>query len=117
MKTTLLYLFLLAIYPGKRQVLIFYNANGTALKDKQLAELKKNATGVEDRDMIVYTYSTTAKEEVKKWKIDAAKPFTVLLIGKDDGEKMRSDSVVNAATFFNTIDAMPMRKSEIKENR
>lgn len=116
MKTFFLYFFLFAMYPGKRQVLIFYNTNGTALKDKQLAELKKNAADLENRDMTIETYATTNKAEVKKWHIDAARPFTVLLVGKDGGEKLRSDSVVVATTLFNTIDAMPMRKSEIKHN-
>ena len=118
MKTVLLYFFLFMLYPEKRQVLVFYNPDGTALKEKQLAELKKDATGFEDRNMMVLAYPIpTSKAEVKKWHINADKPFTVILVGKDGGEKLRADTVITTTTFFNTIDAMPMRKSEMKENR
>lgn len=116
MKTLFLYLMLFIVYPGKRQVLIFFNEDGTATKEKQLAMLKKNASGLKERDIAIQTFLTTApasKDEVQKWQIDASKPFTVILIGKDGGEKLRSDSVLPATKFFTTIDAMPMRKDEM----
>ena len=37
--------------------------------------------------------------------------FTVLLIGKDGGEKRRSATPMSVATLTATIDAMPMRQS------
>lgn len=38
--------------------------------------------------------------------------FTVILIGKDGGEKMRVSQPISAGALFATIDAMPMRKNE-----
>ena len=39
--------------------------------------------------------------------------FTALLIGKDGGVKVRSGSVIENGDLFSTIDAMPMRQSEM----
>lgn len=38
--------------------------------------------------------------------------FQVVLVGKDGGVKLRSDSVVRNVEIFDLIDSMPMRKSE-----
>jgi hypothetical protein len=35
-------------------------------------------------------------------------------VGKDGGEKLRSDTVVSPEQLFSIIDAMPMRKDEMK---
>ena len=40
--------------------------------------------------------------------------FAVLLIGKDGGEKLRSARPIPAERLFGTIDAMPMRRDEMK---
>ncbi len=37
-----------------------------------------------------------------------------ILIGKDGGEKLRSGTPMNTGKIFGTIDAMPMRKGEMK---
>ena len=46
----------------------------------------------------------------KGYKLPADR-FTVILIGKDGGEKRRSTNPMSAATLTATIDAMPMRRS------
>jgi hypothetical protein len=40
--------------------------------------------------------------------------FTVILIGKDGGEKLRSHQPLSLDTLRSTIDAMPMRQDEMK---
>jgi hypothetical protein len=40
--------------------------------------------------------------------------FTVILIGKDGGEKLRSHQPISLDTLRSTIDAMPMRQEEMK---
>jgi len=40
--------------------------------------------------------------------------FTVILIGKDGGEKLRSHQPVSLDTLRSTIDAMPMRQEEMR---
>ena len=46
----------------------------------------------------------------RSYKLPADR-FTVILIGKDGGEKRRSDTPMSAATLTATIDAMPMRRA------
>lgn len=41
--------------------------------------------------------------------------FRVLLVGKDGGVKLTSGSPMAAATLFSTIDAMPMRRNEMRK--
>lgn len=45
----------------------------------------------------------------RKYRLPAG--FTVILIGKDGGEKLRSAHPFPAAALAETIDAMPMRKA------
>jgi hypothetical protein len=45
----------------------------------------------------------------------AADRFCILLIGKDGGVKLRSDEPVPAESLFALIDAMPMRRQEMRE--
>ena len=41
--------------------------------------------------------------------------FVVILVGKDGGEKLRSTEVVRLEKLYGTIDAMPMRRREMRE--
>lgn len=45
---------------------------------------------------------------------DAA--FEILLIGLDGGVKMRKTSTVTPQKLYDTIDSMPMRRSELRNN-
>ncbi|MBW4517481.1 MAG: DUF4174 domain-containing protein [Timaviella obliquedivisa GSE-PSE-MK23-08B] len=43
--------------------------------------------------------------------------FTVILVGKDGTEKQRSQTPIDPATIFRTIDAMPMRQQEMRDRQ
>ena len=47
--------------------------------------------------------------------IKAGSKFNVLLIGKDGGVKATWNRLINTNELFALIDAMPMRKSEMKK--
>lgn len=49
-----------------------------------------------------------------RYGIDADR-FSILLIGKDGGVKLRSGETVPARSLFALIDAMPMRRQEMRE--
>jgi hypothetical protein len=95
--------------------------------NRQLNELKLNWKGVLDRDLIVliqrdnlmqYTpdemFST--EEGLDMGLLDDAADFQFLLIGKDGTVKMMSEEMVAHEKLFSTIDAMPMRKQEMRDN-
>jgi hypothetical protein len=50
----------------------------------------------------------------KKYKA-AAKTFTFILIGKDGGVKLRANEPISKEKLYRTVDDMPMRKSEMKQ--
>jgi hypothetical protein len=61
--------------------------------------------------------SMTAAEQAatrKRFHI-APNAFTVILIGKDGGEKLRSSIPLSVDTLRSTIDAMPMRQDEMRQ--
>lgn len=103
------------MYPGKREILLFYKETGTVLHNEQLAILNQNKAGLKERDILVQTYKITEQtKEAAKRNVPASASFVFLLIGKDGGEKARFDSVISAEKLFSIIDAMPMRKQEMK---
>ena len=103
------------MYSNHREVYIFYTKTGIDLKEKQLAESDKDKNGWQERNLVLHIMdNNTARSATERWKIEATQPFTFLLIGKDGSEKFRSDSFVSNSQLFSLIDAMPMRKVEMK---
>ena len=41
--------------------------------------------------------------------------FAAVLVGKDGGEKFRSEGPVSPEVLFEIIDAMPMRRREMRD--
>jgi hypothetical protein len=97
---------------AKRQLLIFGQPQ-SQLVLQQLELLKKDAAGVEERDIII---TLVAKENpiFKKYKMEASKRLTIILVGKDGGEKHRTYNVITAQQLFALVDAMPMRQAEMR---
>ena len=97
---------------GKRQVLIFGQPQSQVVL-QQLELLKKDAAGMDERDIII---TLVAKENsiYKKYKVEVSTPLTVILVGKDGGEKHRTHNVITAEQLFSLVDAMPMRQAEMR---
>ena len=111
----LLTIIMLLITEQPRRVLLFYKNDSKEVWMKESAELEAHKLGVRERDINVESYEFSKNpEQWKKWKVDPSKSFTFILIGRDGGEKHRSDKFVSHQDLFGKIDAMPMRKNEIK---
>lgn len=116
-----------------RPVLIFGSA-GDARVNEQYSALKDHAAESNDRQMHVILLCDTplpqfqdggAKPEIsvatpaeqqalrKRFHV-APEAFAVILVGKDGGEKLRSDRPVTWERLQSTIDAMPMRQQEMR---
>ena len=101
-------------FTNHRIILIF--GNNTTLVQRQLVLLQKDSSGLAERDLIVkqvkpgdYLYES--------YQIKPDEPFTVILIGKDGGEKYRSANMLTTNRLFATIDAMPMRQAEMRRQK
>ena len=77
------------------------------------AKFKK---GMAERDILIEQFCLTAANRNKfiTHKIAIDTGFTLILVGRDGGEKFRSTKLVSATTIFGIVDAMPMRIQEIK---
>lgn len=101
-----------------RRVLLFYTENGLEKWKSQVKALEGHQKDVRERDIEVksFPFSKANASEWDKWEIDSTNSFTFLLIGRDGGEKLKSSEVVTPGKLFGLIDAMPMRKQEVKKN-
>ena len=101
----------------KGRVLLIYAPEGS---DKQLARqeelLRSHDAELRERDVTQTVLQARGEnpEIFERLKLSGA-GFTLLLIGKDGGEKLRSHNVVAPETLCRLIDSMPMRQEEMRE--
>jgi hypothetical protein len=96
-----------------RKLLLF--GKGQVEFQTQLQWLEKDSLEVTERDLKIEAVEFN-NELAKRYHIKSGE-FTVLLIGRDGGEKYRTHAPVTTKRLFGIIDAMPMRKSEIQHKR
>lgn len=107
----------------QRLVLVFTDEPDAAWR-RQLDILDRHRGGLDDRDLVCYRLvGETGEGPAGPLETDAARAlrrrfepegFTVVLVGKDGGEKERWHAPVAAETLFGVIDAMPMRRREME---
>jgi Domain of unknown function (DUF4174) len=78
----------------------------------QLQWLENDSLGVTERDVKIEAAEFNS-ELAKRYHIKSSE-FTILLIGRDGGEKYRTHAPITTKRLFGIIDAMPMRQSEIQ---
>lgn len=98
-----------------RSIIIFGNKDLMAVK-QQWELLQKDSIGLTERD-IQLTLVAPGGKEYQKFSVNPLDPFTVILVGRDGGEKYRSTEVTSTKQFFTLIDAMPMRKVEMRKQK
>ncbi len=97
-------------HTAKRTVLLFADKSSQSALKQQEHILMADKAGLQQRDVEVIIYDSKSAA-AKTNHIRSG--FTVLLIGKDNGEKLRSHQPVTTKKLFGLIDAMPMRKDEM----
>ncbi len=107
----------------KRVLLVFDNGNNQ-LAEQQLTVAANHVDGFKERDLLLVGISGSnpavptallsgADDAAARKQFHvAAEQFTVLLIGKDGGEKLRSHQPITWSKLKSAIDAMPMRQQE-----
>lgn len=131
---------LLANYKWKNRILvIFSDSKDDPLFQKQLQLFADNKEELKERDLIIFQafkeedtekgitpnqkpISSSDIEQLKK-RFDFSfgedkNKFAVFLVGKDGGTKLKTENEILALEkLFRTIDAMPMRQSEMREHK
>jgi hypothetical protein len=109
-------LLLAAQQSNYRRILIFApDSANVSFKNQNRIFQKEDAACVE-RDIIVEYYVLKSKGVHFFDKYQVSKnDFTLLLIGKDGFVKLRSKEVVKPERIYALVDAMPMRKDEMRK--
>jgi hypothetical protein len=111
---------------NSRILLIFAPGPNDPQLQIQLRRLNDNAAAVTDRDLVPVavpykspspTPAAFTDDEAlaarRRFQVDPGN-FTVILIGKDGGEKLRSGKPLSINQLLDAIDSMPMRKEEMR---
>ena len=99
-------------YRWKNRVLLLFGNPTSDKLQNQKAILATDPDGLADRDMVILEPPQT-KTLAKRYKVDP-KNFTVILVGKDGGEKLRQEEPATLDQLFGLIDQMPMRQQEMR---
>ena len=111
-----------------RLLFIFAPQEGDAFAQALQNEILTQPDEISERDLVVFKIFETGPSYQENIQIDTrtaaairnkfAAPlghFTCILVGKDGGIKLRQDSQVKLEKVFNLIDAMPMRREEMRQ--
>jgi hypothetical protein len=93
--------------------------------DRQIIDQKSE---VEDRDLLIFSILLQGPSQMNTTAIDREeadlirdrfmippKEFSLILIGKDGGIKLKRNDQVDLIEVFELIDSMPMRKDEMRQ--
>ena len=103
------------------------NANDPFFKNLQSQILAQKAE-MDDRDLIVFELpakgtARIGKRPLERQQADSIRSyfdipsytFSLILVGKDGGIKLKRDDRVDLGDIFGLIDSMPMRQNEMRQ--
>lgn len=98
-------------------VLIFTPSDSDEMYVRQRNLFQDQQAGFEERDLLSYVFfdeSPDGNAPREQFGVENG-AFTVILVGKDGGEKFRWQEPVGPKDLFDRIDVMPMRRRELRE--
>jgi len=110
-----------------RPVLVFTPQAGHSLQDEQRQAFAGRSDGLRERDIVIFEVAgdsvTVDGRNAPNLLADGLRAryrlrpsdAAVLLVGKDGGVKLRETRALSVQTLFETIDAMPMRRQEMRQ--
>ena len=101
-----------------RVLLIFASLASPDLQKQQLADLSQHEAELKERDLVLIPVPNGREASALRAKYNVpTATFTVILIGKDGGEKLRRQTPISYKQLAETIDAMPMRQDEMRHKQ
>lgn len=100
-----------------RKLLVFATGE-CAMLHKQVEIFSHFKSEMDERDIVIeqFCQNKENKNNFTNWNVSSDSSFTLVLIGRDGGEKFRLHKLLSAKDIFDMVDAMPMRQQEIKSN-
>lgn len=96
-----------------RIVLLFGNKT---VVNQQWQVLQQDSAGLAERDLQIERVEPVSSL-YKTYAVSAGESFTIILVGKDGGEKYRSNKITTTTQLFALIDGMPMRQAEMRQKK
>lgn len=121
----------LETYTWKNRLLMIFSPSEEYPRYRDLTrELRDQHDEIIDRDLLIFRILERGKSRLGDSPIDETSSallrdrlsarvgkFTVVLIGKDGGEKLRRSDEVDLGEIFSLIDSMPMRQRERSQHK
>lgn len=116
-------------YQWKNRILIvFAKSEKSANYQKQLQKFEKQREALIERDMIIFSVfdkkiitpekeisSAASAEHLRQQYNISGSGLSVVLVGKDGGEKLTQHDFIPTEKLFELIDQMPMRRREMTD--
>lgn len=104
---------------NQRVVLLFAPSHDDRELKEQTAKMDAVEKELAERDVKVFEVTGDSAEAQRLQAQFDVQPgrFTVVLVGKDGGRKLKKEMVVEPALLFRKIDAMPMRRDEMRKRQ
>jgi hypothetical protein len=110
-----------------RLVLLFAPESSSDLLQQQVELLTADSEKVTDRGLLLFSITPNGgtspggtrlsqkycRQLYADWAV-LSSSFTIILVGKDGGEKLRKQKVTAPQVLFDLIDSMPMRRAEMR---
>ena len=110
-----------------RLILILINGATQPELQTQLTEFRTHSAGMKERKLVVYQVQSnqfqrglsadsewiSSNKLYQNYKSNDS-PFEVVLIGLDGGVKLTQNDILTCEKLFAIIDAMPMRRRELR---
>lgn len=116
-------------YRWENRLLLFFSSNQNSKNQQQFSIFDKNSTGLKERDILVFhvndknvknsgkeIYGKEEAEQLRRQFQVADSAFSVVLIGKDGTQKLQQEEVLTMDKLFAVVDAMPMRRREMRDH-
>ncbi len=100
----------------KRAIVVFADTDADPRFTEQIDLLRAGLPDLADRDVIVLTDTVPADKSDLRLKL-RPRGFMLVIIGKDGGVKLRKPFPWDVREISRSIDKMPMRKREIREEK
>lgn len=113
-----------------RILLVFAPSTDSSQYRQQIQAWQADMPGTDDRDLKLVQILGTGESQIDGRSLSSLsadrlrqqfgishEEFAVILVGKDGTEKQRSQTPIDLALLFRTIDAMPMRQQEMRSRQ
>ena len=97
-----------------RPVLVFAETREDPRYVAQMAQLSEAGAALRARDMVLFGDAAPERQGALRARF-APEGFLLLLIGKDGGVKLATEEVTPPEALFALVDAMPMRRREMRQ--